>query len=154
MGDYYNVHELTDSNGDGVTNSTYNLPGDEPDGNYPLAAKTDNYSINPVSVEFSPFAELNSDNDFHLKQNHPNPFNPQTMTDYQLSAISSAKSTIYHSLGQKVRTLVNEPKNAGGYSVQWNGKNDLSELAPGGIYFYTQESGEDIIISKRMIMIK
>jgi len=42
LGNYYSDHTLTDSDGDGITDSTYDLPNDEPNDSYPLAATPDN----------------------------------------------------------------------------------------------------------------
>ncbi len=44
LGNYYNDHVLTDSNGDGITDDPYDLPGDEPDDEYPLVDTLDNYN--------------------------------------------------------------------------------------------------------------
>jgi hypothetical protein len=51
-------------------------------------------------------------------------------------------------LGREIKTLVNENKTAGYYSIDFNG----SEF-PSGVYFYKLESNEfgDV---KRMILIK
>ena len=45
MGNYYSDHTLTDSNGDGITDSNYNLPGSEPNDEYPLANTSEHYSL-------------------------------------------------------------------------------------------------------------
>lgn len=45
LGNYYNDHSLFDSNGDGITNTNYDIAGDEPDGQYPLAAIPDNFNL-------------------------------------------------------------------------------------------------------------
>jgi len=45
LGNYYSDHCLADSNSDGITDSDYNLPGDEPNDLYPLAADADNYFL-------------------------------------------------------------------------------------------------------------
>lgn len=44
LGNYYADHDLTDTNGDGVTDNPYDLPDDEPDDAYPLADTTDNFT--------------------------------------------------------------------------------------------------------------
>jgi len=92
--------------------------------------------------------------EFALKQNYPNPFNPQTNICYQLSAKSDVTITIYNSLGQQVRSIVNEQQDIGYYTIQWDGKNDFGEFVPSGFYIYTLVAGNEVFISKRMIMIK
>ena len=95
---------------------------------------------------------------FSLHQNYPNPFNPETTIVYNL--ISAAKITIevYDILGRKVRTLVNEAKETGAYTVSWNGKNDLGRSVASGVYFYKLEAlaNNTKVFSetKRMILLR
>ena len=67
---------------------------------------------------------------FELEQNYPNPFNPSTLIRYHLAKAGKVTLTVYNSLGQKVKTLVNEIENAGLHEVKFDG----SQL-PSGIYF-------------------
>ena len=60
---------------------------------------------------------------------------------------------IYNVLGEVVRTLVNEPKWAGSYSVQWDGKNDKGEQLGSGVYFYELKVG-DYTSAKKMVLLK
>ncbi len=73
---------------------------------------------------------------FALSQNYPNPFNPSTTIEYQIPVGSHVTLNIYNILGKLVGTLVNEYKNSGSYSVNFNaGK--LSN----GVYFYRLTAG-------------
>ena len=65
---------------------------------------------------------------YQLAQNYPNPFNPTTSISYQLTTVSDQPAhyttlKIYNVLGQEVRTLVNEVKDPGFYTVIWDGRN-------------------------------
>lgn len=73
---------------------------------------------------------------FALLQNHPNPFNPQTIIQYQLSEPGHVKIKIYNLLGEEVRALEDRSKEAGYYQIQWDGKNDLGQEVSSGIYVY------------------
>jgi photosystem II stability/assembly factor-like uncharacterized protein len=73
---------------------------------------------------------------FGLDQNHPNPFNPVTVINYQLPEASKVELSIYNLLGQKVATLVSEKQQAGQYQVQW----DASGFAS-GMYLYRLQAG-------------
>ncbi|MBN1132677.1 MAG: hypothetical protein JXA39_06370 [Bacteroidales bacterium] len=53
----------------------------------------------------------------NLKQNHPNPFNSSITIEYETERPSRAIITIYNTLAQEVRTLVNENQSAGEKSV-------------------------------------
>ena len=106
---------------------------------------------------------------FILLQNYPNPFNPVTKIHYvvggrQTKAADSGRWTadgsftpvtlkIYNILGQKVRTLVDEPKRAGSHEVIWDGRDDQGKDVASGIYFYQLTAG-DYKKTKKMVLIR
>ena len=53
---------------------------------------------------------------FNLDQNMPNPFNPSTVIGYNLPEAGLVRLAIYNLLGQEVRVLVNERRDAGSFS--------------------------------------
>jgi len=74
--------------------------------------------------------------DFMLFNNYPNPFNPSTQIEYQLSEPSSVQMNIYNQTGQLVRTLVNnEHQTAGRHTQSWNGETGYGRPAESGVYF-------------------
>ena len=96
---------------------------------------------NILSVDLTP-------NSFGLSQNYPNPFNPSTAISYQLSAVSEVRLVVFDLLGREVATLVNEKKEAGNYTVSFNGANLTS-----GVYFYKLSAGNFSEI-KKMTLVK
>ena len=86
--------------------------------------------------------------DFSLEQNYPNPFNPVTQIEYSLVKDGLVTLKIFDVLGKEVATLVNEEKQAGTYTVQFNAGNRSS-----GIYFY-QLNTKDFVGTKKMILLK
>jgi hypothetical protein len=66
-----------------------------------------------------------------LLDNYPNPFNPSTIISYSIKTEGRVSLKIYNTLGEEVRTLVDEIKQAGNYEAEFN----ASEL-PSGIYIY------------------
>jgi hypothetical protein len=64
---------------------------------------------------------------YSLSQNYPNPFNPSTKIDYSLLKQSFVSIKIFDVLGREVKTLINEFKNTGYYSIEFN----ASELSSG-----------------------
>ncbi|MEA3496264.1 MAG: T9SS type A sorting domain-containing protein [Bacteroidota bacterium] len=75
---------------------------------------------------------------FQLAKNYPNPFNPVTTIEYSISEAGPVKLQIYNMRGQLVETLVNENKNAGYYSINWDASNVSS-----GIYIYRLIAGNN-----------
>lgn len=94
-------------------------------------------------------------NKYQLKQNVPNPFNPETIIEYHLAGSEIRPTTliIYNVLGQKVRTLVDAPEAGGVYRVRWDGKDDLGRQVASGVYTYRLVSDE-FIETKQMIFLK
>jgi hypothetical protein len=96
--------------------------------------------------------------EFALSQNYPNPFNPATAIRFKvegqrLKVPLHTTLKIYNVLGEVVRTLVNEEKLPGDYSVQWDGKNDKGEQLASGVYFYELKVG-DYTSAKKMVLLK
>jgi hypothetical protein len=87
---------------------------------------------------------------FQLYQNYPNPFNPETNIKYEIMNNQFVTLKIYDSLGQEVKTLINEEHEAGYYTRQFSGS-DLN--ASSGIYYYQLRAG-DYINTKKMTLIK
>ena len=83
-----------------------------------------------------------------LSQNYPNPFNPVTKINFAIPKQGLVSLKIYDVLGREVKTLVNEIKPSGFYSVDFNGNEFAS-----GVYFYRLESGS-FKDTKRMLLIK
>ena len=85
---------------------------------------------------------------FRLDQNYPNPFNPVTRITYTVPATSNISLIVYDALGREIKSLVNEEKSPGNYTVQFDGT-DLSS----GIYFYVMKAN-NFIETKKLILLK
>jgi len=85
---------------------------------------------------------------FNLEQNYPNPFNPSTTINYSIAKMSKVTLTLYNLLGEEVKTLINEEKPTGNYSVEFNAVN-----LPSGVYFYRLIAG-DFTSTKKMLILK
>ncbi len=68
---------------------------------------------------------------YELLQNYPNPFNPTTTIRFSIVDRQQTTLKIYDILGREVATLVDDVKQPGTYSVQW----DATGMAS-GVYFY------------------
>ena len=86
--------------------------------------------------------------DFSLSQNYPNPFNPSTTINYSIPNASRVTLTVYDVTGRQVATLVDEVKEAGKYSHNFN----ASGLAS-GVYYYKVVAGK-FTESRKMLLVK
>lgn len=88
---------------------------------------------NQVAIE----PETSIPSTFSLAQNHPNPFNLQTLISFALPSNSKVKLEIFDILGRQVRTVIdNVDMPAGLHQVIWDGKNANGEVVTSGVYFY------------------
>ncbi|MEO8514680.1 MAG: SBBP repeat-containing protein [Ignavibacteria bacterium] len=91
---------------------------------------------------------VNQPESFVLHQNFPNPFNPSTVIQFDLSESANVKLVVYDMLGKVVDILADRYMEKGSYSINYTNKN-LST----GIYFYEFSAGSYRDI-KKMSLIK
>ena len=90
---------------------------------------------------------------FALHPNTPNPFNPATTIRFELPQAAEVKLEIFDILGQKVRTLVASPLQAGTHSAVWHGRNDAGVQVGNGVYLYRIET-DGFTQMRRMLLLK
>lgn len=86
--------------------------------------------------------------DYNLSQNFPNPFNPATKITFSLPKEGFVTLKVYNTLGQEVKTLVNEIHRAGNHEVDFDAPN-----LPSGVYFYKLSAGS-FLSTKKMVLLK
>jgi hypothetical protein len=86
--------------------------------------------------------------EYNLLQNFPNPFNPNTVINYSIKETGLVKLKVYDILGTEVADLINETKDAGNHSVNFN----ASHLSNGVYIFTFQVNGYSK--SKKMLLMK
>ncbi len=102
---------------------------------YQIMPRTRNDIESSTAIGNDDFAQPRS---FTLYAAYPNPFNPSTTIAFDVPAELAGQTvqlTIYNVLGQKVATLVDQNLTAGRHIAKWNGRNDLSQAMPSGVYF-------------------
>ncbi|RLC49856.1 MAG: hypothetical protein DRH79_08465 [Candidatus Cloacimonadota bacterium] len=92
-----------------------------------------------------------------LNGNYPNPFNPVTTIGYSIKETGNVTLEVYNLRGQLVKRLVNEVKQTGDYTVNWNGTDNSNKSVSSGVYFYKMVSEGNIgryTSTKKMILMK
>jgi hypothetical protein len=131
-------------------------------GGYGTVLKTTNGGV--TSVESSETERIEPRSHL-LGQNYPNPFNPSTTISYDVPRTGMITIRIFDLLGRLVKTLLNDEKSPGTYSIAWNGLDDRGSHLSSGMYFYElkispmnhEVSNFDLNIHselKKMILIK
>ncbi|MCC7430854.1 T9SS type A sorting domain-containing protein, partial [bacterium] len=89
---------------------------------------------------------------YELKQNHPNPFNPETTIEFTISKTQNVEVSVYNVNGQLVKTLVNQTLegNAVGtnHKLIWDGTDASGNIVSSGIYFYQIKTGNFVQTKK------
>ncbi len=88
-----------------------------------------------------------------LQPNYPNPFNPTTTLPFALDRHQMVRLEIYNVLGQRVRTLISGPMDAGFHTLVWNGRDDGGHYAAAGLYFSLLET-ETMRQTRKMSLLK
>jgi parallel beta-helix repeat protein len=143
------------TDGSGIVIFTFTC-GTIPAGGFITALATD---ANGNTSEFSkcmsspPTAVTENPPAFALGANMPNPFNPSTIIPYRVSRASRVHLAIYDARGALVRTLVDGVRDAGAWSVGWNGEDWRGVRAASGVYFYRLRSGS-FDETRKMVLLK
>ncbi len=88
---------------------------------------------------------------FELYQNHPNPFNNETIIRFSLPKGAQVELTVYDIRGRMISELANSYFTAGIHSVRWNGKTDEGQPVASGIYLCQIKSGEQRIVRSMLL---
>ncbi len=147
---FRNDVRITFLNGHGTTSEpqaySYKDPG--------LSGGSYNYEL--IQIDFDGTREKigstsivvsNNPTEFSLSQNCPNPFNAMTKIKYTIPEKSFISIKIYTVLGEEIARLVNEEKEAGTYTIDF----DADHLV-NGIYFYRMEASGFSQIRKFLLL--
>jgi hypothetical protein len=101
-----------------------------------------------ASVEDLPLASR-----IQLSQNSPNPFSLNTSVRFTLPLQDHVLLRIYDCSGRLVRTMVNDVRAAGEYSLVWDGRNQRGHGVTSGLYYYELLTG-GVSEVRRMVLLR
>jgi len=84
---------------------------------------------------------------FKLYNNYPNPFNPVTQIKFDIPADNFVEIKLYNILGEEVKTLVSEYKEAGSYNYRY-----YPEGLASGVYIYKIKAGNFTDVKKLVLL--
>ena len=115
------------------------------------------WSPEPTAVGDEALAAAVLPRAFALSQNAPNPFNPSTTISFDIrgdgAAAAQVSLKVYNVRGKLVKTLVDELKPAGRYSIQWDGRSNNGAQVASGVYFYRLKT-RDFQQTRKMVLLK
>jgi hypothetical protein len=104
-------------------------------------------SVDKLATSWSKIKASGLLSSFALKQNYPNPLNPETWIPYSLAEDSEVTIRIYSATGQLIRLLNLGYKQAGSYltkdtAAYWDGRSDTGEHVSSDVYFCNIQAGK------------
>lgn len=89
---------------------------------------------------------------FSFSAARPNPTRGATRLDYEIERTGTARLEIYNLNGQRIRTLLDGPAEAGTGSVTWDGRTASGDRAPAGAYFARLSSAGKVANQRIMLL--
>ncbi len=83
----------------------------------------------------------------------PNPATSGTFISYAIAHRARVRVTIYDTGGRRVRSLDDAVRDAGRYTVRWDGNDDLARPVAPGTYFYRLDAG-GVSQSRRVVLLR
>jgi len=86
-----------------------------------------------------------------LHGNYPNPFNPSTMINFDISEVGHVELEVLDIRGRLIRTLVSEKLSPANYSIAWSGMH-AGRPASAGIYLYRLTTEQGSLVRKMTLL--
>ncbi len=87
-----------------------------------------------------------------IRSIYPNPFNPLTIINYEISMPADVIIEVYNNRGQLVRNFILGYKEQGSYKLTWEGEDNNGCLCSTGIYYIRMQAGKKIYIKKAVLL--
>jgi hypothetical protein len=121
-------------------------------GKYDYRLKQNDYNGTYEYYDLEGDISIEKPNVFTMSQNYPNPSNPKSKIDYEIPVNGRITIKLYNTLGQEVKSIIDETKEAGYYTAEFDG----TDLAS-GVYFYriiAEGEGQKFTKTLKMILVK
>lgn len=137
---------------DSLATQRFHLTSREPITN--LSIDPDGWVLKNIKLVPTSVSDVGQPERFALYPNYPNPFNAETVIEYNLSRAGHARLAIHNLLGNLVRRLVDASQVEGHHSVKWDGRDDAGRALPSGVYFYKLELDDSSLPARKMLLLQ
>jgi hypothetical protein len=134
--DYYHVTATDFSGNEGEETSVGNTYAGVPDPGVPVNPDPDG---RPAS--------------FALRQNHPNPFDANTVIGFDVPEARRVSLTVFGAQGRVIEVLTDREYGPGRHAVVWDGTDKNGNMVATGIYFVRMQAA-DFEAMKRVILLR
>jgi len=115
--------------------------------------KLEAVKIAPITTSVDEWERKGVPAKYALSRNYPNPFNPETTLRYALPVEEWVTVSIYNTMGQRIRRLVEGEQQVGYHRVVWDGRDDTGQCVASGLYLCRMISG-DFSASRKLVLMK
>ena len=91
---------------------------------------------------------------FSLEQNYPNPFNSTTIIRFALPTGNEVELSLFNLVGQKVATLVGGYRQAGTYTLHWDGRDAHGRALASGVYLYHLRTDKGQAETRKLVLVR
>ena len=85
-------------------------------------------------------------------QSYPNPFNSENTIGFNIDQASIVQIKIYNSLGKEINVLLDKELSSGKYEIFWDGKNNLGNSLPSGVYLIVLKTKNSVKTFKSILL--
>ncbi len=107
--------------------------------------------VNPWGIEES---KINVPTSMDLGQNTPNPFNSQTIINYEIAEAGRYILEVFDLQGKLINVLANGSMSRGKYVVHWEGNDIDGNTVPSGTYLYRLRDENGVASVRTMVLVK
>jgi len=100
----------------------------------------------------SAISDVNDAPRIRLLRSFPNPFNPVTTIEFELSLDATVLLQVIDVRGRVIQTIADETRSAGSHRETWRGVDDRGKPVASGVYFYRISTGRESITRKIVLL--
>jgi cytochrome c peroxidase len=86
--------------------------------------------------------------------NYPNPFNAETVVQFELPQAGEVELMVYNALGQRIRRLATAFLPAGAHRAHWDGRDEAGREAASGVYLVVASASPDMRGAQRVLLLR
>ena len=106
------------------------------------------YTLSGVSARLSPKPKTSG-----IRSSFPNPFNPDTVIEYEIAHRTRITLSIFTPTGQEIVRLVDQVAFPGQYRKVWNGRDAKGRPVASGVYI-ARLSGANFHATRKLVLLK
>jgi hypothetical protein len=89
---------------------------------------------------------------FEILRSYPNPFNSESIINFNIYETSNVQLKIYNSLGKEIAILLDKVFSPGNYNISWDARDRLGNSLPSGVYLIVLKTKNSVRTFKSLLL--